>query len=306
LAIYLTRQASTAAATGRDAALRWDVAWRLFLPDHVGDVPSGFPEMVLGRLTAWAWDALGDCTGRLRIDKPDTVWFVVPPSLSPAGEEFVVRIASFWDDEVYWASDAGERVGENLWLAPVADIQGASSPSALDRAVQGAEAYGPGRNRVIFPHIGFGRLHVMVVEVAQGGASARLHSHSADDEYYYVLSGRATLRMGAHAVPVEAGVLIGKPAGPDLPSQILADRGDRVTILDLEAWPDARRDTKDVMHYVEFGEVQLHGAGWGSMVPAAALYTARDKRGHYNTGYRRELDGTWTARDIPGAPARQG
>jgi hypothetical protein len=87
-------------------------------------------------------------------------------------------------------------------------------------------------------------------------------------------------------------MLIGKPTGPDLTSQILADRGEAVTILDLEAWPDARQDTKDLMYYAEFGEIQLHGSGWGAMIPDAALYSAKDKSGHYFMGYRRNLDGT--------------
>jgi uncharacterized cupin superfamily protein len=303
MAILLATKGSTAATHAPEGALRWDIAWSLFLPGREGDVPSGYPEMVLGRLTAWAWDALGDVGGRMRVDKADPIWFIVPP-LTPAAEEYVVRLASFWDDDVRWASDAGRPAGPNLWLAPVADIVGGPGQGALDAAVQGSEAYGPGRNRVIFPQIGFGRLHVMVVEVAPGGASDRLHSHTADDEYYYILSGKATLRVGAHVVPVEAGMLIGKPAGPDLPSQILADRGEPVTILDLEAWPDARRDTKDFMYYVDFGEIHLHGSGGNALIPDAALYPTADKRGHHNAGYHRNLDGTWTPRDIPGAPAR--
>jgi hypothetical protein len=60
---------------------------------------------------------------------------------------------------------------------------------------------------------------------------------------------------------VEAGNLIGKASGPDLTSQILADRGESITILDLEAWTDAKQDTKDVMYYSEFGELKLHNMG---------------------------------------------
>jgi hypothetical protein len=138
----------------------------------------------------------------MRLDRADPVWFVLPP-LTPAAEEYVARIASFWDDDVYWVSESGERSGANLWKPPVADLLRESSESPLDIALKGEEQYGPGRNRVIFPHVGFGRLHIMIVEVAPGGASTRLHSHSADDEYYYILSGKATLRMGSHSVPVE-------------------------------------------------------------------------------------------------------
>lgn len=276
-----------------EASMRWDLAWPLFVPGYVGDVPAGYPEMTMGRLTIWAWDVLGDLGGRMRVDKPGPIWFIVP-RLTPAGEEFVARIPSFWDDVVYWASD-GTVTGENLWTAPAVNIQDPDLSSPYDVAVKGDTDYGPGRERVLWPHVGFGRLHVMIVEVAPGDASTRFHSRTAVDEYYFILSGRATLRMGAHSVPVEPGTLIGKPTDPDLSSQILADRGEPVTILDLEAWPDARRDTKDLMGYWEFGEFQLHGAGWGAMVPSAALYSAKHRYQHYTSGYWLNLDGKVTA-----------
>ena len=149
MAIYLKSRT----ATGPDAPegiLRWDIAWSLFLPNHVGDIPAGYPEMMLGRLTAWAWGSLGEMAGRMRVDRVDPVWFIVPP-LSPAGEEYVVRIASFWDDDVYWATESGERVGANLWLPPVTRVAGPDMTSALDAALQGDVPYGPTRNRVLFP-----------------------------------------------------------------------------------------------------------------------------------------------------------
>ena len=145
----------------------------------------------------------------------------------------------------------------------------------------------------------------MIVEVASGGASTRLHAHSADDDHCVILAGKGAIRMGDQRTPVEAGMMIGKPGGPDLTSQILADRGEALTILDLEAWPEASQEAKDVMYYAEFGEIQLHESGWGAMIPDAALYSASVKRGHYATGFRRNLDGTWTPKDIDGAPARK-
>ena len=80
-------------------------------------------KMLLGHLTAWAWDTLSDLTGRPRQDKADPVWFLVPP-LTSAAEEYVARIASFWDDDVYWMTQSGQEIGENLWTPPIADILG--------------------------------------------------------------------------------------------------------------------------------------------------------------------------------------
>lgn len=111
--------------------------------------------------------------------------------------------------------------------------------------------------------------------------------------------------MGTHSRPVEAGSLIGKPSGPDLTSQILADRGEPVTILDLEAWPNAHMDTKDVMYYSDFGEIKLHNTGWSAVISDEALHSTSDKTHHYEDGYKRNLDGAWTSKNIPGAPARR-
>lgn len=240
----------------------------------------------------------------MRVDRVDPVWFVVPP-LTPAAEEYVVRIASFWDDDVHWVAENGQRIGDNLWLPPLTRVTSTDVTSPLDTVLKGQTDYGPTRNRVLFPHLGFGRLHAMIVEVAPGGASTRLHAHSADDEHYLILAGKGTLRMGSHRTSIEAGMMIGKPVGPDLTAQILAACGEPITILDLEAWPDARQETKDVMYYADFGEIQLHGSGWSALIPDAALYSVQDKRGHYATGYRRNLDGAWTPQDIPGAPSRR-
>ena len=84
--------------------------------------------------------------------------------------------------------------------------------------------------------------------------------------------------------------MIGKPTGPDLTSQVLADQGESVTILDMEAWPDARQDSKDVMYDSEFGELQLHNAGWGWhpswTVDCAALPLPRHARAAQGRGYQ--------------------
>lgn len=303
MAIYLKTVNLNSQVEIPEYSLRWDVAWTLFLPQHIGDIPAGFPDITLRRITAWAWDSLGSITGRMRIDRPEVVWFLVPP-LTPAAVEYVTRIASFWDDEVYWASDIGESVGDNLWLPPVVSLYDDSPCGPLDQAV--GDLQETSRNyRIFFPHLGMGRLHAMLITVEAGKASARLHSHSAVDEYYLVVGGKGTLRMGNHSMVVAAGNFIGKPSGPDLTSQILADRGESITILDLEAWTDANQDTKDVMYYSEFGELQLHNAGWSAVISDESLHSAVDKRSHYEDGYRRNLDGSWTPRDIPGAPARR-
>lgn len=254
----------------------------------------------LTAMTAWAWERLGTIAGRMRPDGAGPVSFVVPP-LSGAAREYVVRIASFWADEVFTAEATGAT--HNLWTAPVVDLQAPAAPGSLGERLS---EFGEGAaSRRLFPQLGYGRARMVLETVAPGHASARLHSHSHVDEYYLVLAGRATLRMGGHRVPVETGSLVGKPTGPDLTSQIVADRGEPVTILDMEIWPEAGHRAKDLVHYPDFAEVFLRGAGWAATFGAEALRDTTDMGRHYDDGYRRGVDGTWTAADIPGAPARR-
>jgi uncharacterized cupin superfamily protein len=301
MAIYLQMAGSAPLAGTARAVLRWDLAWALFLPAHVGDIPTDvFPREDIGDLTQWAWNELGKVAGRLNQERPPAVWCRVPP-LTPAAAEYVVRLASFWDDDVYWAADDGTAQGDNLWCPPLVNVTGGPSGALGSRLTEddGAVQY-------FYPQLGLGRLHALVETVEPGHASARLHAHSDVDEYYLIVSGRGTLRMGAHSVVVEAGSFIGKPSGPDLSSQILADQGEPVRVLDIEVWSDSRMGDKDVVHFPDFQELLFRGMGWGKgMVPDEALSSGREIGAHYAHGYRRHRDGTWSPREIPGAPARR-
>jgi uncharacterized cupin superfamily protein len=234
-------------------------------------------------------------------DEP--LWFVVPP-LTPAAQEYVTRIASFWADEIYHVSDVHhpEIHSGNLWMPPVVNTTQEPPEGSLDRHLEFSDA--TAQMRFFMAHMGFGRAAIGVDIVNPGSAKGRLHSHSAVDEYYVVLQGTGTLRMGPHETPVGPGALIGKPTGPDLPSRIVADRGEALTILDIEVWPEAGYHSKDVVHYPDFGEVMLRGSGWGAITPTESLLPRDDLGKHYEDGYWRKQDGTWEPKQIPGAPAR--
>lgn len=140
--------------------------------------------------------------------------------------------------------------------------------------------------------------------IPPGKASARLHSHTAVDEYYLVLSGRGLLRMESQEREVGPGSLIGKPTGPDLTSHIVASFGETLTILDMEIWPDSRLNAKDVVRYPDFGEIFWRGPGWGALTPDPALQSLEEFRSNYDRGYRRQPDGSWQPAAIPGTRPR--
>lgn len=280
--------------------IRWDLAWPLFLPDcEPGTLPNGQPQLlnIMGR---WFWEQMGMVGGRLRQDAYDTVWFVTP-TLSDGAQEYLTRLASFWCDEVYWEVPDAET--SNRWTMPAVAVE-ALPVTPLWSAM--TEAYAQGTESHLLPMIGVGRVFIKVQQVAVGCASARLHSHSAIDEYYVILAGSATLRMGRHSLTVSPGTFIAKPTGPDLTSQIVADQGEPVTILDIEVYADSRLGLggKDIMAYTDHQEVLFEGLGMEGMVPQSVIGPTKDVYRHYFEGYVRQPDGHVTPTPLPGQPAR--
>lgn len=213
------------------------------------------------------------------------LWFVVP-ALTPVAEEYVIRIASFWADEVYRVRGLKhpDVHSDNLLMAPVVETATTPLEGSLDKHLALADA--TAQMRFLTAHIGFGRAAIGVDIIAAGGTKGRLHSHLVVDEYYVVLQGNGTLRMGSHQIRVGSGALIGKPTGPDLTSHILADLGESMTILDIEVWPEPGYQAKDVVHYPDFGEVVLWGGGWSAIAPPDSLIPTSDLgEQHYEEGY---------------------
>lgn len=287
-----------------DPEVRWDLAWALFLPQSPGDLPNGDSRQCLP-LANWFWDTMGRLGGRLRPDEDGTLWCVVPP-LSEAAREFVIRLASFWADDVFWrhADDSSDDALENVWMPPLYDVNSNASSGILYKKFRESEADGE-EARYAMPLLGLGRAFMRVEVIPPGKATARLHSHSAVDEYYLVLEGHGTLRMGGHAVAVHPHHLIGKPIGPDLTSHLVADRGETLVVLDMEIWPDTRLTAKDLVAYPDFNEILYRGPGWGAIAAEDLLMHPQDFRRHYEDGYKRRSDGTWESRAIPGTLPRQ-
>ncbi len=280
--------------------IRWDLAWPLFLPGcALGELPIQEPQSlnIMGR---WFWEQMGRVGGRLRPDAYDTVWFVTP-ALSDGAREYLTRLASFWCDEVYW--EVPERSSPNRWMMPAVDVGTLPTTSLWSTMT---ETYEEGVERHLLPMLGVGRVFIKVQQVAPGSASARLHSHTAQDEYYFILAGSATLRMGQHSRPVSSGTFIAKPTGPDLTSQIVADQGHPVTILDIEVYADSRLGLggKDMMAYTDHQELLLVGLGMEGMVPQSAVKSTGDVFRHYFDGYVRQVDGSVAPQNFPGHAAR--
>ncbi len=108
-----------------------------------------------------------------------------------------------------------------------------------------------------------------------------------------ILEGTGTLRYDDKETLVTKGDLIGKPTGPDATSQLIADKGEPIRLLDMEVWHNRPYASKDLVFNPDFNEIMMRGPGWGALFPADALMTSVDFRDHYDEGYKRTKDGGW-------------
>jgi uncharacterized cupin superfamily protein len=150
------------------------------------------------------------------------------------------------------------------------------------------------------PLLGPGRAFFRVEVIPNGESAARYHSHSEVDEYYLILEGSGTLRYNGKDVLVKRGDLIGKPTGPDATSQLIADRGEAIRLLDMEVWHAQPYNSKDLVLNPDFNEMFMRGPGWGALFPFEALLAPEDFRKHYDEGYKRTKDGGWIPSKLRG------
>lgn len=278
--------------------IRAHIAWDLFIPDYPGDMPRGYGRPMYA-FSNWIWDEFGKVGGYLNRNITDEV-FVSVPKLSPAGKDFLVRLCSMWSDEIFFVGSKHE----NLWIPPIVNIFDNSSMDDAEKKFSDSEE--GSSERYFMPLLGPSKSFFRLEKISPGNSSARLHSHSAVDEYYLLIRGKATLKIGSRSVPIEPGALIGKPTGPDLSSQIIANRNEEIEVLDMEIWPHRYYNEKDVILYPEHGELFMRGNGWGSIIPWITSMETDDFRKNYDTSYRRNADGSWSSEKFDGHRRRSG
>ena len=270
----------------REGALRVDLAWQLFF-ESKGDVPQGHGARLIP-FTNWFWDEVGKRAGNLNKNARAELVLAIP-ALAPGAMDFVLRLSSFWADEVYLRKEGV--LSENLWKKPVVNV---FDDAGLDNSegklvIEGGDT----SQRFFMPLLGPGRCVFWVEVRCFGESAARFHSHSGVDEYYLILDGSGTLRYNGKELTVKRGDLIGKPTGPDATSQLIADRGEALRILDMEVWHDRPYYSKDLMLHTDFDELVMRGPGWGAIFPRESMISSDDFRSHYGEGYRRGKDGGW-------------
>jgi len=99
--------------------------------------------------------------------------------------------------------------------------------------------------------MGFRRQAVAWARVPEGGDSTVMHTHDRTDEWILVLSGRATVRVGAEPFVVGPNDFLGHPAGG--PAHVMhADE-------ELTYLVGGQRDSSDIVTYPEHGLLRAGG-----------------------------------------------
>ena len=270
----------------REGSIRVDLAWQLFF-ESKPSIPEGHGRNLLP-FTNWFWDELGRKAGNLNKNAPRELFLTVP-TLSPQSLDFLLRITSFWANDI--RTNYGGVLSENLWTRPVVNVFDDQNLSGAEKSLSYRDE--DGFERYFMPLLGPGRAFFRVEIINEGESAARFHSHSAVDEYYLILEGKGTLRFMDNEEEVGRGDLIGKPSGPDAASQLIADLGVPLRILDMEVWHERPYISKDLVLNPDFNEIMMRGPGWGALVPVEAFLSSEDFRKHYSEGYRRNKDGGW-------------
>lgn len=126
---------------------------------------------------------------------------------------------------------------------------------ALEHSVRG-ERY-ESRGLRIGPLLGAVDLGYGYDIVPPGKRSCPFHSHRAEEEMFFIVRGRGTLRFGSETRPIRAGDVICCPTGgPETAHQIINDSDEDLAYLSISTMKPV-----EVCEYPDSGKVAAYGGG---------------------------------------------
>lgn len=102
--------------------------------------------------------------------------------------------------------------------------------------------------------------------VPPGKCACPFHSHRANEEMFFIVAGRGTLRYGSERRPVRAGDVICCPTGDAATAhQLVNDSDEELRFLSVSTmvYPE-------VCEYPDSGKVMAYDREWRHMTPAAS------------------------------------
>jgi uncharacterized cupin superfamily protein len=92
--------------------------------------------------------------------------------------------------------------------------------------------------------IGSEKIYVNIDYVKPGAESVKYHSHSKQEEFFLIISGKGKLRIDGEEILISAGSVISKPAGKDIAHQFINNSSEILQILDV-----GTREKDDIITY---------------------------------------------------------
>ncbi len=92
--------------------------------------------------------------------------------------------------------------------------------------------------------IGCEKIYVNIDYVKPGAESVKYHSHSKQEEFYFIMSGKGILRINGEEILIKTGDVISAPAGKDKGHQFINNSSEILQILDI-----GTREKGDIITY---------------------------------------------------------
>ncbi len=100
--------------------------------------------------------------------------------------------------------------------------------------------------------MGTEKIYVNIDFVKPGGKSVKYHSHSRQEEFFLIMSGKGILRINGEELLIKTGDVISKPAGKDIAHQFINNSTEILQILDV-----GNRDKDDIVIYPDENTVYI-------------------------------------------------
>jgi len=100
--------------------------------------------------------------------------------------------------------------------------------------------------------IGCEKIYVNIDYVKPGSESVKYHSHSKQEEFYFIMSGTGILRIDGEEILIKKGDVISAPAGKDRGHQFINNSEEILQILDV-----GTREKDDIITYPDENVVYI-------------------------------------------------
>jgi uncharacterized cupin superfamily protein len=104
--------------------------------------------------------------------------------------------------------------------------------------------------------IGCEKIYVNIDYVKPGAESVKYHSHSKQEEFFFIISGKGILRIDGKEISIMTGDVISKPSGKDIAHQFINNGSEILQILDI-----GTREDDDVTTYPDENVVYVKNKG---------------------------------------------